>query len=36
MTRFSATKQPESNGRPVGSKNKRSQFSETMTSKALK
>jgi hypothetical protein len=35
MTRFSTTNQPESNGRPVGSKNKRSQFSEVMTSKAL-
>ena len=35
MARFSTTNQPESNGRPVGSKNKRSQFSEIMTSKAL-
>ena len=35
MARFSATNQPEKNGRPVGSKNKRSQFSEVMTSKAL-
>ncbi len=35
MARFSTTNQPESNGRPVGSKNKRSQFTDTMTSKAL-
>ncbi len=35
MARFSATNQPEGNGRPVGSTNKRSQFSEAMTSKAL-
>ena len=35
MAKFSATNQPESNGRPVGSKSKRSQFTDTMTSKAL-
>lgn len=35
MAKFSTTNQPESNGRPVGSKNKRSQFTDTMTSKAL-
>jgi len=35
MARFSTTNQPENNGRPVGSKNKRSQFTDTMTSKAL-
>ena len=35
MARFSTVNQPESNGRPVGSKNKRSQFTDTMTSKAL-
>jgi|TARA_R110000744_G_scaffold80267_1_gene157539 hypothetical protein len=35
MARFSTANQPESNGRPVGSKNKRSQFTDTMTSKAL-
>ncbi len=35
MARFSTTNQPESNGRPIGSKNKRSQFSNVMTSKAL-
>ena len=35
MAKFSTTNQPENNGRPVGSKNKRSQFTDTMTSKAL-
>ncbi len=35
MARFSTINQPETNGRPVGSKNKRSQFTDTMTSKAL-
>jgi len=35
MAKFSKTNQPESNGRPVGSKNKRSQFSDTMTNKAI-
>jgi hypothetical protein len=35
MAKFSTTNQPEINGRPIGSKNKRSQFSEVMTSKAL-
>lgn len=35
MAKFSTTNQPQSNGRPIGSKNKRSQFSEVMTSKAL-
>jgi hypothetical protein len=35
MAKFSTTNQPESNGRTVGSKNKRSQFSDTMASKAL-
>jgi len=35
VAKFSTTNQPESNGRPVGSKNKRSQFTDTMTSKAL-
>jgi hypothetical protein len=35
MAKFSTTNQPQNNGRPIGSKNKRSQFSEVMTSKAL-
>ena len=35
MAKFSTTNQPEINGRPVGSKNKRSQFSDVMTNKAL-
>ena len=35
MAKFSTTNQPKNNGRPVGSKNKRSQFTDTMTSKAL-
>jgi len=35
VAKFSTTNQPESNGRPVGSKNKRSQFTDAMTSKAL-
>ncbi len=35
MARFSATNQPANNGRRKGSKNKRSQFSDAMTSKAL-
>lgn len=36
MARFSTTNQPTSNGRPKGAKNKRSQFSDSMTSTALK
>ncbi|MFT4938263.1 MAG: hypothetical protein ACI88A_001287 [Paraglaciecola sp.] len=35
MAKFSSTNQPESNGRPIGSKNKRSQFTDVMASKAL-
>ena len=35
MARFSATNQPESNGRPLGSKNKRSQFTDVMANRAL-
>jgi hypothetical protein len=35
MAKFSTTNQPESNGRTVGSKNKRSQFTDVMASKAL-
>jgi hypothetical protein len=35
MAKFSTTNQPDSNGRPSGSKNKRSQFTGTMTNKAL-
>jgi hypothetical protein len=35
MTKFTATNQPVGNGRPLGSKNKRSQFTDAMTSTAL-
>jgi len=35
MALFTATNQPAKNGRPRGSKNKRSQFSDVMTQTAL-
>jgi hypothetical protein len=35
MAKFTATNQPAGNGRPLGSKNKRSQFTDAMTSTAL-
>ena len=35
MAKFSSTNQPESNGRPIGSKNKRSQFTDVMAGSAL-
>jgi hypothetical protein len=35
MAKFTATNQPTGNGRPLGSKNKRSQFTDAMTSTAL-
>ena len=35
MPRFTSENQPTGNGRKVGSKNKRSQFSNELTSKAL-
>jgi hypothetical protein len=35
MAKFTATNQPAGNGRPLGSKNRRSQFTDAMTSTAL-
>ena len=35
MTVFSATNQPKVKGRPAGSKNKRSQFTDTLNKSAL-
>ena len=35
MAKFTATNQPAGNGRRLGSKNKRSQFTDAMTSTAL-
>ena len=35
MAKFTATNQPTGKGRPRGSKNKRSQFTDAMTSTAL-
>ena len=35
MAKFTATNQPVGKGRPLGSKNKRSQFTDAMTSTAL-
>ena len=35
MPKFTSTNQPTGNGRPRGSKNKRSQFSDVMTQTAL-
>lgn len=35
MAKFSVTNQPRGNGRKLGSKNKRSQFSDVMTQTAL-
>ena len=35
MAKFSSTNQLESNGKPIGSKNKRSQFTDVMANKVL-